>query len=186
MKVRLTRLRKSYGEVHALRDTSLTVPAGEFLTLLGPSGSGKTTLFMMLAGLIVPDAGEVGIDGKDATFEPVFKRDIGMVFQNYALFPHLTVYENIAFPLRMRRMSEAGIREKVERILDIVRLPQVAQRLRCSPARRCGPLPGSRCAAASFGLGGAPAVIMIRPRARPCRSRNDNARRTAPCAHRPR
>ncbi|EIM26403.1 ABC transporter ATP-binding protein [Microvirga lotononidis] len=129
MKVRLTGLRKSYGEVHALRDTSLTVPAGEFLTLLGPSGSGKTTLLMMLAGLIVPDAGEVWIDGKDATFEPVFKRDIGMVFQNYALFPHLTVYENIAFPLRMRRMSEAGIREKVERILEIVRLPQVAQRL---------------------------------------------------------
>ncbi|WP_249689085.1 ABC transporter ATP-binding protein [Microvirga sp. 3-52] len=129
MKVRLTGLRKSYGEVHALRDTSLTVPAGEFLTLLGPSGSGKTTLLMMLAGLIVADAGEVWIDGKDATFEPVFKRDIGMVFQNYALFPHLTVYENIAFPLRMRRMSEATIREKVERILEIVRLPQVAGRL---------------------------------------------------------
>ncbi len=84
---------------------------------------------MMLAGLIVPDSGEVWIDGKDATFEPVFKRDIGMVFQNYALFPHLSVFENIAFPLRMRRLPEQTIREKVRKILDIVRLPQVAERL---------------------------------------------------------
>lgn len=128
-KVRLADLKKSYGAVHALRETSLTVPAGEFLTLLGPSGSGKTTLLMMLAGLTVPDSGEVWIDGKDATFEPVFKRDIGMVFQNYALFPHLSVFENIAFPLRMRRLREKTIRDKVHKILDIVRLPQVAERL---------------------------------------------------------
>ena len=128
-KLNVDRVRKSYGPVHALRETSLTVPAGEFLTLLGPSGSGKTTLLMILAGLGLPDGGDVWIDGKRATYAPVHERDIGMVFQNDALFPHLSVFENIAFPLRMRRMPEAEIARKVTRILEIVRLPQTAQRL---------------------------------------------------------
>ncbi len=129
MKLKIEQVHKSYGAVHALRETSLDVPAGEFLTLLGPSGSGKTTLLMILAGLGLPDGGRIWIDGKDATFAPVHARDIGMVFQNYALFPHLTVFENIAFPLRMRRLSERDITAKVTRILEIVRLPQTAQRL---------------------------------------------------------
>ena len=81
---------------------------GEFLTLLGPSGSGKTTLLMIVAGLVQPSAGEIWIDGKLATYAPPNKRDIGIVFQNYALFPHLTVFENIAFPLRMRRIAAIG------------------------------------------------------------------------------
>src|SRR3954467_699074 len=98
-KLRIESVRKSYGAVQALRETSLVVPKGEFLTLLGPSGSGKTTLLMMVAGLVVPDAGEIWIDGREVTYAPVHHRDIGMVFQNYALFPHLTVAENIAFPL---------------------------------------------------------------------------------------
>lgn len=128
-KLKIEGVHKSYGLVHALRETSLVVPAGEFLTLLGPSGSGKTTLLMILAGLAVPDGGELWIDGRDATYAPVHRRDIGMMFQNYALFPHLTVAENVAFPLRMRRMAEAEITKRVERILEIVRLPHTAQRL---------------------------------------------------------
>jgi putative spermidine/putrescine transport system ATP-binding protein len=122
-------LRKTYGAVVAVAEANLDVREGEFLTLLGPSGSGKTTLLMMVAGLIHPDRGEVWIDGRLATYVPSFKRDIGMVFQSYALFPHLTVFENIAFPLRMRRMPEATIAQDVRRILEIVRLPDVGDRL---------------------------------------------------------
>ena len=113
----------------ALAGADVELREGEFLTLLGPSGSGKTTLLMMVAGLIQPDAGEVWIDGRLATYAPPFRRDVGMVFQNYALFPHLTVAENIAFPLRMRRVPEATIRQEVQRVLEIVRLPDVAGRL---------------------------------------------------------
>jgi putative spermidine/putrescine transport system ATP-binding protein len=115
--------------VVALAGANLEMREGEFLTLLGPSGSGKTTLLMMVAGLTQPDTGEVWIDGRLSTYAPPFKRDVGMVFQNYALFPHLTVAENIAFPLRMRRTPEATIRREVQRVLDVVRLPDVAGRL---------------------------------------------------------
>jgi len=110
---------KHYGAVTALADATLELREGEFLTLLGPSGSGKTTLLMMVAGLVPPSSGEVWIDGKLATYAPPNKRDIGIVFQNYALFPHLTVRENIAFPLQMRRVAPA----------EIVQLPHVASRL---------------------------------------------------------
>ena len=120
---------KTYGAVTALAEASLELAEGELLTLLGPSGSGKTTLLMMVAGLVPPSSGEIWIDGKLATYTPPDKRDIGIVFQNYALFPHLTVFENIAFPLRMRRMRAADITAAVGRALDIVRLPQVAERL---------------------------------------------------------
>jgi putative spermidine/putrescine transport system ATP-binding protein len=120
---------KTYGPVVALTEANFDLEEGEFLTLLGPSGSGKTTMLMIIAGLIQPDRGEVWIDGKLATFAPSYKRDIGMVFQNYALFPHMTVYENIAFPLRMRHMADDKIRQEVGGVLDIVRLPQVADRL---------------------------------------------------------
>src|SRR4051794_7730475 len=102
---------------------------GEFLTLLGPSGSGKTTLLMLIAGLVQPSGGEIWIDGKLATFAEPEKRDIGVVFQNYALFPHLTIAENIAFPLRMRRLPAAQIKQEVARVLDIVQLPHVVGRL---------------------------------------------------------
>jgi putative spermidine/putrescine transport system ATP-binding protein len=120
---------KTYGAVTALAEATLDLAEGEFLTLLGPSGSGKTTLLMMVAGLVPPTGGEIWIDGKLATYAPPNKRDIGIVFQNYALFPHLTVYENIAFPLRMRRQNEATIAAEVRRVLDIVQLPHVADRL---------------------------------------------------------
>ncbi len=120
---------KTYGTVTALAGATLDLSEGEFLTLLGPSGSGKTTLLMMVAGLVPPTSGEIWIDGARATYVPPNKRDIGIVFQNYALFPHLTVRENIAFPLRMRRLPEADIMREVARVLDIVQLPQMADRL---------------------------------------------------------
>jgi putative spermidine/putrescine transport system ATP-binding protein len=128
-KLRIRALRKTYGAVVALAGADLEMREGEFLTLLGPSGSGKTTLLMMVAGLTQPDSGEVWIDGRLATYTPPFKRDVGMVFQNYALFPHLSVRDNIAFPLRMRRVPEATITRQVRRVLEIVRLPDVADRL---------------------------------------------------------
>jgi putative spermidine/putrescine transport system ATP-binding protein len=129
IKLSIRSVGKSYGAVTALADASLELAEGELLTLLGPSGSGKTTLLMMVAGLVPPTSGEVWIDGKLATYTPPDKRDIGIVFQNYALFPHLTVFENIAFPLRMRRMRTADIASAVARALDIVQLPRVAERV---------------------------------------------------------
>jgi putative spermidine/putrescine transport system ATP-binding protein len=128
-KLRTVGLSKAYGPVVALAGADLEVREGEFVTLLGPSGSGKTTLLMTVAGLVLPSSGEVWIDDKLSTYLPPHLRDTGMVFQNYALFPHLTVYENIAFPLRMRRAPEAVIVEQVSRILDLVRLPETARRL---------------------------------------------------------
>ena len=128
-KLRTRGVRKTYGPVQALAGTDIDMREGEFLTLLGPSGSGKTTLLMAIAGLNDPDSGDIWIDGKLSTYLPPFQRDIGMVFQNYALFPHMSVRENIAFPLRMRKESQASIDDKVARVLDTVQLPDVAERL---------------------------------------------------------
>jgi putative spermidine/putrescine transport system ATP-binding protein len=128
-KLKIRDVRKTYGSVVALAGANIDLREGEFLTLLGPSGSGKTTMLMIIAGLTQPDEGEVWIDGKLATYTPTSKRDIGMVFQNYALFPHLNVHENIAFPLRMRGMPDSTIDKEVERVLEIVRLPDVGKRL---------------------------------------------------------
>jgi len=128
-KLSVVGLSKRYGDFVALHPTDLVVRPGEFLTLLGPSGSGKTTLLMMIAGLLQSDGGKLLIDGRNATYAPPWERGIGMVFQNYALFPHLTVFENIAFPLRMRRVPEAEIARAVARALDTVQLPHVADRL---------------------------------------------------------
>jgi putative spermidine/putrescine transport system ATP-binding protein len=122
-------VKKSYGAVVALSSTSFDMRSGEFLTLLGPSGSGKTTLLWAIAGLSDLDSGEISIDGKDVTMLPPYKRDIGMVFQSYALFPHLTIFENIAFPLRMRKEPNAHIVEKVRKVLEVVELPHVGDRL---------------------------------------------------------
>jgi putative spermidine/putrescine transport system ATP-binding protein len=128
-KLKTRDLRKTYGPVIALTGANIDLEEGEFLTLLGPSGSGKTTMLMLIAGLVQPDSGEVWIDGRLATYAPPHKRDIGMVFQNYALFPHLTVAENIAFPLRMRGKSETDIRREVARVLDLIQLPEIGGRL---------------------------------------------------------
>ena len=104
------------------------VEAGEFLTLLGPSGSGKTTTLTMLAGFEQPTRGRIFVDGADVTRVPVEKRGIGMVFQNYALFPNMSVGENIAFPLKVRRLPRAEIAQKVARALAMVRLEGLADR----------------------------------------------------------
>jgi putative spermidine/putrescine transport system ATP-binding protein len=126
--VRLDQVAKAYGTVQALRPIDLEVRKGEFLTLLGPSGSGKTTLLNMIAGMTGPSQGRVWIDGRDVTETPPAKRGIGMVFQNYALMPHMTIFQNIAFPLQIRRVPAAEIRRRVTKVLEIVRLPHVAGR----------------------------------------------------------
>lgn len=119
---------KKYGEVQVLSRINLKVRRGEFLTLLGPSGSGKTTLLNIVSGLLKPSGGTVLIDGKDAANMRPGERGLGMVFQNYALMPHMTVYENIAFPLRVRKVPEAEIRQRVSDVLKLVRLPNVEKR----------------------------------------------------------
>jgi len=119
---------KRYGETLALAPTDLRVESGEFLTLLGPSGSGKTTLLQMIAGLVAPTEGSLHIDGKDATRMPASERGIGLVFQSYALFPHLTVQENIAYPLRMRKVAAARLAADVAEVLEMVRMGEYANR----------------------------------------------------------
>ena len=119
----LVGLRKDFDGVGAVQGVSLDIRAGEFLTLLGPSGSGKTTTLMMMAGFEEPTAGDILIDGVRVVGIPPHRRGIGMVFQSYALFPHMTVAENIGFPLRQRRLPAARIRAEVDRALAMVQLP---------------------------------------------------------------
>jgi spermidine/putrescine ABC transporter ATP-binding subunit len=121
--VKLMGLEKDFGAVGAVRGVSLDIAAGEFLTLLGPSGSGKTTTLMMIAGFETPSAGDITIDGKTVVGVSPHKRNIGMVFQNYALFPHLTVADNIGFPLKQRGIGRAERAKMVNQALDLVRLP---------------------------------------------------------------
>jgi len=121
--VQFVGVQKSYdGENLVVKDLNLDVVRGEFLTMLGPSGSGKTTVLMMLAGFEVPTHGEILLNGQPINNVPPHKRGIGMVFQNYALFPHMTIAENLAFPLKVRKMGKAETEEKVSRALSMVRL----------------------------------------------------------------
>ncbi|MFT4268723.1 MAG: ABC transporter ATP-binding protein [Xenophilus sp.] len=126
--IRIEALRKTYGSFVALDDVSLDVRPGEFLTLLGPSGSGKTTLLNCLSGFVRPDAGALWFGADDVTDRPVHARGLGIVFQSYALFPHKSVFENVAFPLRVRKVGEADIRQRVQQALELVRLPALGQR----------------------------------------------------------
>lgn len=126
--LKLESITKVYGGALAVRNLDLTIAAGEFVTLLGASGSGKTTTLMMLAGFTPPTSGRISIGGKDVTALPAGKRDLGVVFQNYSLFPHLTVAQNLAFPLEMRKVPRAEIKAHVQRILDMVHLPDKAER----------------------------------------------------------
>lgn len=121
-------IEKRFGVLSILSDLSLDVAAGEFLTLLGPSGSGKTTLLMILAGFVRANAGSIKVGGEEIITMPPHKRNIGMVFQNYALFPHMNVFHNIAFPLKQRRVSAAETAERVERALDLVQLKGLGER----------------------------------------------------------
>ena len=122
-------LAKHYGDFYAVRDVSLSVADGEFLVLLGPSGCGKTTTLRMVAGFIEPSAGQVRLGGIDVTLLPPWKRNAGMVFQSYALFPHLTVAQNIAFGLEMRKLPRADINRRVDEALALVRLGGYGGRL---------------------------------------------------------
>src|SRR5215470_11423707 len=119
---------KRYGEERVVDQLSLAISPGEFFTFLGPSGSGKTTTLMMIAGFASVDAGAIDVDGADLSAVPPQQRGFGMVFQNYAIFPHLNVFENVAFPLRARRQSEPKIRERVRWALDLVQLGSFADR----------------------------------------------------------
>jgi putative spermidine/putrescine transport system ATP-binding protein len=126
--VQVESLSKSYGPVHALRSVDLAIEAGEFVALLGPSGSGKTTLLSIIAGFVEPDAGRLRLGGRSMRGVLPHERGLGVVFQHYALFPHLSVYENIAFPLKMRRIPSREIREMVARALALVRLDDLGER----------------------------------------------------------
>jgi len=131
--VELRGLTKRYGEETVVDALAASIAPGEFFSLLGPSGSGKTTTLMMVAGFVRPDGGTVLLDGKDIAAVPPHRRGFGMVFQNYAVFPHLNVFENIAFPLRARRWAKDAIGERVRSALELVRLGRFATRA-SSPA----------------------------------------------------
>ena len=120
--LRLDSLDKRFGDAVAARDFSLDVHAGEFFTFLGPSGSGKSSVLRMIAGLESPDSGRVVIDGRDVSHVPPWERDIGMVFQSYAVFPHMNVEENVSYGLRMRRRPKAEVRLRVAELLGLVGL----------------------------------------------------------------
>ena len=132
MSIEVRNLRKTFGDFVALNNVSLDVPGGELVALLGPSGSGKTTLLRIIAGLEPADAGTIHFHGEDATGQPVRERQVGFVFQHYALFRHMSVFENVAFGLRVRprrvRPSEAEIRESVMSLLHLVQLDVLAER----------------------------------------------------------
>jgi putative spermidine/putrescine transport system ATP-binding protein len=126
--VRLDSVRKSFGEVAAVDGVELEIPAGEFFTLLGPSGSGKTTTLRIVAGFEQPDEGRVFLRGKDVTALPPYERDVNTVFQDYALFPHMTVAENVEYGLRIRKVPKPERRARVEEALAMVRLPAFGRR----------------------------------------------------------
>lgn len=124
----LDNVQKKYGSAIAVRGVNLQLLDGEFVTLLGPSGCGKTTCLRMVAGFVKPDAGSIIIDGVDITAKPPYERDMGMVFQSYALFPHKTVAANVAFGLKIRRMSRAESDKRTQEALNLVQLERLADR----------------------------------------------------------
>ena len=127
---------KSYdGEVLVVKNLNLNIAKGEFVTMLGPSGSGKTTTLMMLAGFETPTNGEIFLESNPISKIPPYEREIGMVFQNYALFPHMTVQENLSFPLEVRKLSKTAVQDKVKKALDMVELGKFGTRF---PAQLSG------------------------------------------------
>ncbi|NPD14311.1 ABC transporter ATP-binding protein [Xinfangfangia sp. D13-10-4-6] len=127
--IRFQKVTKDYGTVRVVEDLDLDIARGEFVSLLGPSGSGKTTLLMMLAGFETVSAGAIVLDGQKINDLPTYKRDMGVVFQNYALFPHMSIAKNVAFPLDMRGTARAETAERVQKALDMVQLGHLADRL---------------------------------------------------------
>ncbi len=132
MSIEIKHIKKGFGNFSALKDVSLTVPTGELVALLGPSGCGKTTLLRIIAGLETPDSGSIHFHGEDTTDRAVREREVGFVFQHYALFRHMTVFENVAFGLRVRpkqtRPNEAEIKRRVHELLGLVQLDWLADR----------------------------------------------------------
>jgi len=128
-RLQLTGLTKQYGDFHAVSGVDLDIRQGELVVLLGPSGCGKTTTLRMIAGFIAPTAGEIRLGGNDITRRPPWKRNTGLVFQSYALFPHLSVADNVAFGLRMRKLPQPKIAAKLTEVLRLVRLEGLANRL---------------------------------------------------------
>src|SRR5580765_2169999 len=128
-RLQLTALTKSFGDVRAVAGVDLDIGQGELMVLLGPSGCGKTTTLRMIAGFVAPTAGEIRLGGHDITRQPPWKRNTGLVFQSYALFPHLNAAENVAFGLRMRKFPQSQIAAKVAEVLRLVRLDGLAERL---------------------------------------------------------
>ena len=133
--VELRNVTKRFGAYEALKEASFEIRAGEFMTFLGPSGCGKTTCLRLISGFDTPTSGQIFLDGKDLTFEPPYRRDVNQVFQNYALFPHLTIYENIAFGLRMKKVPPTQIRERVDRVVKMTSLEAFIDR---KPAQLSG------------------------------------------------
>ncbi|WP_116522712.1 ABC transporter ATP-binding protein [Achromobacter insuavis] len=131
----LNRLSKRYGDLTAVEDLSLSVERGEFISLLGPSGCGKTTTLQMIAGFVEPSGGSIVLDGRDVSRTPANKRGLGMVFQNYALFPHMTAAENVSFGLEMQRVGKEERQARVADALKLVGLSHLADR---HPARMSG------------------------------------------------
>ena len=144
--IRLRALVKRYGEVQAVDGVDLDVEQGEFFTLLGPSGSGKTTTLRLIAGFERPDGGSIELAGTDVTGRPPYARDVNTVFQDYALFPHMTVVENVEYGLRIRKVPRAERRRRAEEALDTVRLPGLG-----------GRKPRASCPAASASASRSPA-----------------------------
>jgi putative spermidine/putrescine transport system ATP-binding protein len=126
--VRLEGIRKTYGDVVAVDRVDLEIPAGEFFTLLGPSGSGKTTTLRLIAGFERPDEGRIELGGADVTNRAPYERNVNTVFQDYALFPHMTVAENVAYGLRVKHVPRAERKRRVDEILKVVRLPELGNR----------------------------------------------------------
>jgi len=128
LSISINELTKKYGAMYALNSVSLHIESGEFLTLLGPSGSGKTTLLMAIAGFNRPDAGSIRFGDIEMILTPPHRREVGMVFQSYALFPHMTVAQNVAFPLKLRKVSESERRQRVAQALSTVQLDGLGER----------------------------------------------------------
>ena len=126
--IRFDGVSKRFGTVQAVRDLSLHVADGEFLALLGPSGCGKTTALRMLCGLETPTAGRIHLDGRDITDLSPGDRDLAMVFQSYALYPHMSVFDNISFGLRMRKLPRAEIERRVRAAAELLRIPELMHR----------------------------------------------------------
>ncbi len=126
--LKFEKVTKAYGDFKALDDVSLEIDAGEFMTLLGPSGSGKTTMLMTIAGFVNPTVGNVTLDGRNITSLPPEKRNFGLVFQGYALFPHMTVAQNVGYPLRIRRVAKNVADEKIRQVLQLIQLDHLTER----------------------------------------------------------